>query len=111
MELPLPDFSKSSSSSSGTLSAFTALDTNARLMCSLMSFKIRDPFSATHNDTGKNAVSSGYTTILSLWCSGSMQDSQLGMPGSLPDHGSHCMIEAGEMCKLTVVLTSGRLVH
>ena len=31
-------------------------------------------------------------------------------PGSLP-HGSHCVIEAGRMCKLTVALTSGWLVH
>ena len=31
----------------------------------------------------------------SLWCSGNMQDSQLGGPGLLPVHGPHCVIEAG----------------
>ena len=48
---------------------------------------------------------------LSLWRSGSVQDSQLAGPVSLPVDVSHCMIEAGEMCKLMVALTSGRLVH
>ena len=47
---------------------------------------------------------------LSLWRSGSMRDSQPGEPGSFP-HGSHCVIEADEMCMLTVALTSGRRVH
>ena len=42
---------------------------------------------------------------------GSVRDSELGGPGSLPQHGSHCVIEAGGMCKLTVALISGRLVH
>ena len=30
---------------------------------------------------------------------------------SIPLHGSHYGIEAGGMCKLTVVVTSGQLVH
>ena len=51
---------------------------------------------------------------MSLWRSGSVQDSQLGVPGSFP-HGSHYVIEADEMSTLTVALTvaltSGRRVH
>ena len=48
---------------------------------------------------------------LSLWHSGSVRDSQPSGPVSLPEEVSHCVIEAGKMCKLTVALTSGRLVH
>ena len=47
----------------------------------------------------------------SLWRSGSMLDSELGGPGSIPQHSSHCVIEAGGMCKLMVAVTGGRLVH
>ena len=48
---------------------------------------------------------------LSLWRSGSVWDFELGRPGFDSQHGSHCVIEAGGMCKLTVALTSGRFVH
>ena len=49
--------------------------------------------------------------LWSMWHSGSVRDSQPARPGSLPEGVSHCVIEAGEMCRLTVALTSGRLVH
>ena len=61
----------------------------------------------------KNMVSTRVWTIirLSLWCSGSVRDSELGRPGFNSPHGSHCVIVAGGMCKLTVVVTSGWLAH
>ena len=51
------------------------------------------------------------TDICSSMNSGSMRDSELGGPGSIPQHGSHCVIEVGGMCKLMVVVTGERLVH
>ena len=44
-------------------------------------------------------------------CLCSVRDSELGRPGFDSLHGSHCVIEAGRMCKLMVAVTSGRLVH
>ena len=41
----------------------------------------------------------------------SMWDSEVSRPGFDSPHGSHCVIEAGAMCKLTVAVTSGQLVH
>ena len=52
-----------------------------------------------------------FTGYLSLWHSGSVRDSESVDPVSSPQHSSHCVIEAGGMCKLTVALTSGWLVH
>ena len=46
---------------------------------------------------------------LSLWCSGSVHDSELGRLGLDTLQGSHCVIEAGGICKVAV--TSGLLVH
>ena len=49
--------------------------------------------------------------IMSLWCSSSIQGAELSNPGLFLVHGSHCVTEVGEMCRLMVVVTSGRLVH
>ena len=47
---------------------------------------------------------------LSLWHSGSVWDSEVGRLGFDSLQGSHCVIEAGGMCKLMVAVTGEQIV-
>ena len=62
------------------------------------------------NHISKFAVtlhSQSWPIVASLWRSGSVRDSELSGQGLSPQHCSHCVIEAGRMCKLMLAVTGG----